>query len=126
MISIAWNFATTIVPCPENVRRCRPCQRMGSIWFAEPRFDEPDGIVMSARNPRIQHILRQCAGTTKLLAAAPGTGFVPARRGVKDSNFPVIDEKAALPMDLTKILHSLGENLLTPIPMCFALGYSAK
>jgi hypothetical protein len=29
-------------------------------------------------------------------------------------------------MDLTKILHSLGENLLTPIPMCFALGIFCK
>jgi hypothetical protein len=29
-------------------------------------------------------------------------------------------------MDLTKILHSLGENLLTPIPMCFALGVICK
>jgi hypothetical protein len=29
-------------------------------------------------------------------------------------------------MDFTKILHSLGENLLTPIPMCFALGIFCK
>jgi hypothetical protein len=29
-------------------------------------------------------------------------------------------------MDLTKILHSLAENLLTPIPMCFALGVFCK
>ena len=29
-------------------------------------------------------------------------------------------------MDLAKILHSLGENLLTPIPMCFALGIFCK
>jgi hypothetical protein len=29
-------------------------------------------------------------------------------------------------MDVTKILHSLGENLLTPIPMCFALGVFCK
>src|SRR5436190_6975997 len=28
--------------------------------------------------------------------------------------------------DFTKILHSLGENLLTPIPMCFALGIFCK
>jgi hypothetical protein len=29
-------------------------------------------------------------------------------------------------MDFDKILHSLGENLLTPIPMCFALGILCK
>jgi hypothetical protein len=29
-------------------------------------------------------------------------------------------------MDLAKILHSLGENLLTPIPLCFALGIFCK
>jgi hypothetical protein len=29
-------------------------------------------------------------------------------------------------MDFTKILHSLAENLLTPIPMCFALGVFCK
>ena len=29
-------------------------------------------------------------------------------------------------MDVTKILHALGENLLTPIPMCFALGVFCK
>ena len=29
-------------------------------------------------------------------------------------------------MDVTKILHSLAENLLTPIPMCFALGVFCK
>lgn len=29
-------------------------------------------------------------------------------------------------MDLSKILHSLAENLLTPIPMCFALGIFCK
>src|SRR5215471_11708066 len=29
-------------------------------------------------------------------------------------------------MDPSKILHSLAENLLTPIPMCFALGVFCK
>src|SRR5216684_4441827 len=29
-------------------------------------------------------------------------------------------------MDFTKMLHSLAENLLTPIPMCFALGIFCK
>src|SRR4051812_18163157 len=29
-------------------------------------------------------------------------------------------------MDLSKIIHSLTENLLTPIPMCFALGIFCK
>src|SRR4051812_7532299 len=29
-------------------------------------------------------------------------------------------------MDLSKIIHSLAENLLTPIPMCFALGVFCK
>lgn len=29
-------------------------------------------------------------------------------------------------MDFSNILHSLGENLLTPIPMCFALGVFSK
>src|SRR5690242_2236596 len=29
-------------------------------------------------------------------------------------------------MDFAKILHALGENLLTPIPMCFALGVFCK
>jgi uncharacterized protein len=29
-------------------------------------------------------------------------------------------------MDFSKILHSLGENLLTPIPLCFALGIFCK
>src|SRR5579859_7905847 len=29
-------------------------------------------------------------------------------------------------MDFTKILNSLGENLLTPIPLCFALGIFCK
>ena len=29
-------------------------------------------------------------------------------------------------MDIAKILHSLGENLLTPIPLCFALGIFCK
>src|SRR5438270_8737356 len=35
-------------------------------------------------------------------------------------------ETGPIKMDLTKILHSLGENLLTPIPMCFALGIFCK
>src|SRR5579864_641148 len=29
-------------------------------------------------------------------------------------------------MDYAKMLHALGENLLTPIPMCFALGIFCK
>ena len=29
-------------------------------------------------------------------------------------------------MDIQKILHALGENLLTPIPLCFALGIFCK
>src|SRR5260370_41044081 len=35
-------------------------------------------------------------------------------------------ETGPIKMDVTKILHSRGENLLTPIPMCFALGIFCK